>query len=129
MMKKFTSFLLIAALLAFMFSFSVTVFADYETDGGYEEIQIYGSESDGDYAKNEKSVKIFDLKNLLISLAVGALIGFIVVSVMKSKLKSVHRRDTASNYALSLNPVIEKSDDTYLSTDTYTTPKAKPPEQ
>ena len=65
MMKKFTSFLLIAALLAFMFSFSVTVFADYETDGGYEEIQIYGSESDGDYAKNEKSVKIFDLKREL----------------------------------------------------------------
>ena len=49
-----------------------------------------------------------------ISLLVGVVIGFIGVSIMKSKLKSVHKNDKAANYVQNGSMLINQSNDIYL---------------
>lgn len=51
---------------------------------------------------------------ILISLAVGVVAAFIVVSTLKSQLKSVRRQSGASNYVTEGSLNLTVSQDTYL---------------
>lgn len=57
----------------------------------------------------------FDIvTNLLIAVAIGALIAFLILSSMKAKLKSVHAQRAASNYVRNGSFVLTKDIDIYL---------------
>lgn len=78
-----------------------------------------------DYVTEAKNGKPYDynhkprgplqpFKKIGISLLVGVVIGFIGVSIMKSKLKSVHKNDKAANYVQNGSMLINQSNDIYL---------------
>ena len=103
-MKKLLLIILSLNIAVLMF-FTATVpaFADdvYIADNNSDwEYEIY--DADGLPAESRSDARSGFLKpsNIIISLAVGALIGFIGVSIMKSKLFSVHKQFGASNYAV-----------------------------
>lgn len=52
--------------------------------------------------------------HILIALAVGFIVAFIVTGVMKSKLRSVHRQDAASNYTREGSFEVTESKEIYL---------------
>ena len=62
---------------------------------------------------------------LLISLIIGVAIGFVVVSVLKGQLRSVHRQSGASGYLTEGSLVLRIRQDRYLYENTTRTPKPK----
>lgn len=61
----------------------------------------------------------------LMSILIGIAIGFVVVSVMKSQLKTVRRQSGAYNYLTSGSLNLRISTDQYLYENTSRTPRAK----
>ena len=62
---------------------------------------------------------------LLISIVIGIAIGFLVVSVMKSQLKSVRRQSGAANYFTAGSLNLTCSTDHFLYQNTTRTPRPK----
>lgn len=62
---------------------------------------------------------------ILISLAVGIAVGFIVVNILKSQLKSVRRQSGAADYITSNSLHLSVSQDIYLYRRVTRTPKSK----
>ena len=62
---------------------------------------------------------------LLISILIGVAIGFLVVGVMKSQLKSVRSQDSASNYLTEGSLNLTCSTDRFLYQNTTRTPRPK----
>lgn len=62
---------------------------------------------------------------LLISLLIGVAIGFVVVSVLKSQLRSVRRQSGAANYLTEGSLDLRVCQDRYLYQNTTRTPRAK----
>ena len=61
----------------------------------------------------------------LMSILIGIAIGFVVVSVMKSQLKTVRRQSGAYNYLTSGSLHLRISTDQFLYENTSRTPRAK----
>lgn len=61
----------------------------------------------------------------LMSILIGIAIGFVVVGVMKSQLKTVRRQSGAYNYLTSGSLNLRISTDQYLYENTSRTPRAK----
>ena len=61
----------------------------------------------------------------LMSILIGIAIGFLVVSVMKSQLKTVRRQSGAYQYLTSGSMYLRISTDQYLYENTSRTPRAK----
>lgn len=94
-------------------------------DDDYEKAFNDFAEYADDYVTEAKNGKPYDynhkprgplqpFKKIGISLLVGVVIGFIGVSIMKSKLKSVHKNDKAANYVRNGSMQVTQSNDIYL---------------
>lgn len=102
---------------------------DYFSNYGYDNYNdYYGS----DYGYNEKDfqsspVRFNWLTHILISLAIGIIVALIVVSSMKSKLKSVAAQHGAANYAVSGSPEITGQNEVFLYSKVAAVPKPQEP--
>ena len=63
---------------------------------------------------------------IIISILVGIAIGLVVVSALKSQLKSVSHQSDAGSYQVSGSLKLSASSDTYLYQNTTRIPRAKP---
>ena len=95
---------------------------DYNSDYGYY---------DG-YGYNEKDFQSSPagfnwITHILISLAIGIIVALIVVSSMKSKLKSVAAQHGAANYAVSGSPEITGQNEVFLYSKVAAVPKPQEP--
>ena len=135
-----------AVILSFVLIMTLTVFAfadtehlyDYNNDyytydeedspayGDADEAYIYESK-DNVYPEGKSSTDL--IKRVLICLAVGIVVGFIVVSSMKSKLKSVKPQRAASNYEVpgSMNLTVKYDNFLYKNVTATPKPKNNPP--
>ena len=62
---------------------------------------------------------------LLISIVIGVAIGFVVVSILKSQLRSVRRQSGAANYLDAGSLTLRINRDRYLYQNTTRTPRPK----
>ena len=127
-MRKFAAITIVVTLLMFFIGFSAVLFsthtgmiaaADYEfefiDEDGTTEAYAYDTGDDEsdiiEFSTNENSYddtvyygadvreKTFDpVKAFIISLVIGLVVAFIAVSIMKSNMKSVYKKQGASDY-------------------------------
>ena len=120
------SFLLIGSLLM---SISLIASADeYYSDDKIYVVDSSYADNISDSQKAELTSRFLNPQNIIISLIAGAIIGLIAVSVMKSKLISVHNQDGAANYAVRGSLIISEQSDKAVSSNTYSVQKYKPVE-
>ena len=92
-----------------------------EADDGYAETEDYSTSS---YAA--KPVKTFNpVRSFFISLIIGLVAAFIVVSIMKSSMKSVHQKTGASDYRKENSIKLRVNTDSYLGEKRDQTPIAR----
>ena len=77
------------------------------------------------YIENPKN-KFHFVRNLIISIVIGTIISFAVVSSMKNKLKTVKKQHTASLYIKKDSLEIRNSKDIFLYRNIVRTPRPKP---
>lgn len=65
------------------------------------------------------------MEYIIISLALGALVGFFVVGTMKNQLKTVRHQTNASSYIRADSMQLQVSTDRYLYQNTVRTPRTK----
>lgn len=65
------------------------------------------------------------VKSLIISLVISLIVALIVVSIMKGKLKTVQRQDTAANYVADGSLHLDVERDRYLYSNVARTPRAQ----
>lgn len=102
--------------------------SDYGFEPDISYVPDYGYDPDYGYLHDDKSLESFfdNLGNIpVICIVVGIIGGFIAVSIMKGKLKSVRRRNEASDYVRANSLNIAVSNDMYLYKTVRKTPKPK----
>ena len=88
---------------------------DDETEDIYYEEYIYDSDPYG----------IFSLKWIAVSVVIGIIIAFLYTGYLKSQLKTVKRKPSASDYVVNGSFNVTQQQDVYLYSNTKRTPKAK----
>jgi TPP-dependent 2-oxoacid decarboxylase len=122
-MKKILIYSLVMLIsFTFVVSITVPVFA-YNSEDYPEEYEIISSDDLTQREIFNTLNRFFKPSNIIISLIAGALIGFIGVSVMKSKLISVHKQFGASNYAVRGSLEVDYSEDIIVDNSITKTPK------
>ena len=115
--------------------------ARFENDLDYllDKVAACLSDYDNDSAA-ETFVKLVDQKHrlgfyppgagkIILSLAIGALVGLIVVGVLKSQLKTVYQATSARNYAVPGSFKLRRVNELYLYSSVTQVPKAPPAEK
>ena len=126
-MKKIVSVLLSAFfIVSFVLSFTSIAFAneyysDYESEN-YD----FDDNISYDTQKSEIASRFLNPQNIIISLIAGAIIGLIGVSIMKSNLVSVYKREGAMNYAVQGSLKLSEQNDELIDTESYRFPKSNP---
>lgn len=122
-MKKFLLFSLAFIIsFAFVASIAVPVFA-YNGEDYPEEYEIVSSDELIQADRADTQNRFLKPSNIIISLIAGAVIGLIGVSIMKSKLISVHKQFGASNYAVTGSLEVTYSKDITVDNSITKTPK------
>lgn len=97
---------------------------DIEIDAD-EDTEVTAKKQNSDNTEKSSAKKKFSpVKTLLICLAIGLLIAFIVVSSMKAKLKTVHWKSGATDYKKKDSFKLRVNTDTYLSKKLEKTPRS-----
>lgn len=105
--------------------FDNEVYAYYEDDideeMAKEEAAVKSTDSDDDSSAKEK--KFNPVMSFIVSLIIGLIVALIAVGSMKSKLKTVHKRSGAAEYAKKETLKMKVSTDTFLYKKVEKTPK------
>ncbi len=96
---------------------------DYNYDYNYDYDYDYNYDYDYDYNSNYRPKRGPDLKWIPISIVIGMVISFIIMSVFRSQLKSVHRKPAARDYQIPGSMQITEQSDMYLYSHVTRTPK------
>ena len=129
-MKKIISLILsFVLILSLILPFSLVAAAeDYYSDNSIYFDDSADADNISDIQRTDLASRFLNPQNIIISLIAGAVIGLIAVSVMKSKLISVHKQDSAANYAVRGSLIISEQSDKAVSSNTYSVQKYKPVE-
>lgn len=105
-------------------------FVSYLSDGEYYDGFIVFAEESyelmGDYYSGERSgIRPPSVIAVAVSLGIAALVGLIIVSVMKSKMKTVRPQNTASDYTRKGSMVLTRKSDLFLYFHVTKTPRPK----